>query len=183
MLSPVFLQLAFFSESNSAPRALLHFSSQGPARKKQRGRGSQRSEMSELTLALPPRTSLTPNHVPHSLPTESFHLFSSPARTSISLRLRAIWFHSVEAMTARWTTACHWRLQMQARTTNPPSCIMRSPGMDADIFRILSNAVEELGLELYPPEEPSRSHLDEYLDAARPLVNELRRSSQRSTRR
>ncbi len=51
--------------------------------------------------------------------------------------------------------------------------------MDADIFRILSNAVEELGLELYPPEEPSRSHLDEYLDAARPLVNELRRSSQR----
>ncbi len=32
---------------------------------------------------------------------------------------------------ARWTTACHWRLQMRrscrARTTTPPSCILRSP--------------------------------------------------------
>ncbi len=33
--------------------------------------------------------------------------------------------------------------------------------MDADLFCVLSNAVEELGLELSPPEEPSRSRLDE----------------------
>ncbi len=36
-----------------------------------------------------------------------------------------------------------------------------SPGMDADLFRILSNAVEE-GLEWSPTEEPFRSHLDEW---------------------
>ncbi len=52
-------RLALFSESNSAPCTLLLFSSQGLARKKQRGRGSQRSEMSELTPAVPPRTSLS----------------------------------------------------------------------------------------------------------------------------
>ncbi len=35
--------------------------------------------------------------------------------------------------------------------------------MDADLFRILSNAVEELDLEWSPPEEPSRGCLDEWL--------------------
>ncbi len=34
--------------------------------------------------------------------------------------------------------------------------------MDADLFRVLSNAVEELGMERSPPEEPSRSRLDEW---------------------
>ncbi len=34
--------------------------------------------------------------------------------------------------------------------------------MDADLFRILYNAVEELGLEWSPPEEPSRSRLNEW---------------------
>ncbi len=37
-----------------------------------------------------------------------------------------------------------------------------SPGMDTDIFSVLSNAVEELGLEGSPPEEPSHSRLDEW---------------------
>ncbi len=96
-------RLAFFSESNSA---LPLFSFQGPAMKNQRVRGSQRSKMSEITPAFP--------RVPHSLPTESFRPFSSPDHSS----------HSVEAMTARWTTACHWRLQMRrscrARTMTPP---------------------------------------------------------------
>ncbi len=44
-LSSLHSRLTFLSESNPAPRALPLFSSQGP-RKKQRGRGSQRSEMS-----------------------------------------------------------------------------------------------------------------------------------------
>ncbi len=34
--------------------------------------------------------------------------------------------------------------------------------MDAELFRVLSKAVEELGLEWSPPEEPSRSRLDEW---------------------
>ncbi len=59
-LSSLHSRLAFFSESNHAPRdALLIFSSQGPSRKKQRGRGSQRPGMSELTPAVPPFTSLS----------------------------------------------------------------------------------------------------------------------------
>ncbi len=47
----------FFSESNPSPHALTLFSSQGPARKKQRDRGFQCPEMSELN----PRTSLSPH--------------------------------------------------------------------------------------------------------------------------
>ncbi len=35
-------------------------------------------------------------------------------------------------------------------------------GMDAELFRVLSKAVKELGLEWSPPEEPSRSRLDEW---------------------
>ncbi len=60
-LSSLCSRLAFFSESNPAPRALPVFSYQGPVRKKQWGRGSQRSEMSELTPAVSPRTSLSPH--------------------------------------------------------------------------------------------------------------------------
>ncbi len=44
-VSSLHSRLTFLSESNPVPRALPLFSSQGP-RKKQRGRGSQRSEMS-----------------------------------------------------------------------------------------------------------------------------------------
>ncbi|KAK2870971.1 hypothetical protein Q8A67_023498 [Cirrhinus molitorella] len=35
-------------------------------------------------------------------------------------------------------------------------------GMDTDLFRILTKAVEELGLEWSPPEEPSRGRLDKW---------------------
>ncbi|KAL0195699.1 hypothetical protein M9458_009271, partial [Cirrhinus mrigala] len=34
--------------------------------------------------------------------------------------------------------------------------------MDAELFRVLTRAVDELGLEWSPPEEPSRSLLDEW---------------------
>ncbi len=37
-----------------------------------------------------------------------------------------------------------------------------SPGMDADLFHVLSNTVEELDLEWSPPEEPSCSRLMEW---------------------
>ncbi len=54
-LSSLRSRLAFFSESNHAPRALSLFSSQ------QQGRESQQPKMSELTMTVPPRTSLSPN--------------------------------------------------------------------------------------------------------------------------
>ncbi len=54
-------RIAFFSESDPAPRALPFSSSQGPVRKKQRDRGSQRPVESELTPAQIPRVSLSPH--------------------------------------------------------------------------------------------------------------------------
>ncbi len=118
-LSSLPSRLAFFSESNPAPCALLLLFSPG----NQRGRGFQPPEMSELSPAVNPHTSLS-----H---TETFLPFSSPSLTSILLRLRAIWHRSVGVMTASWTTACHWRLQMprscRARTMTPPPRSLRSP--------------------------------------------------------
>ncbi len=132
--------------------------------------------------AVPPRTSLSPQR--------EFHPFSSPARTSIPLWLRAIWSHSEEAMAVRWMTACHWRLQMRrscwAHTTTLPPCILRSPAYPAQAWMpIFSGSCLKLGLEWSPPEETSHSRLDEWFlpGHARPLVNKLRHSSQRSTTR
>ncbi len=51
----------FLFRGQPVPRALPLISSQGPARKKQRGRGSQHSEMSELTPVVPPHNSLSPH--------------------------------------------------------------------------------------------------------------------------
>ncbi|KAL0148790.1 hypothetical protein M9458_055968 [Cirrhinus mrigala] len=53
-------RIALFSERDSGPCALPFPSSQEPAKKKQRGRGSKRSELSELTSAQPPRASPSP---------------------------------------------------------------------------------------------------------------------------
>ncbi len=50
-------RIAFFSESDSAPRTLPFSSSQGPVRKKQRGRGFEQPVTSELTSAQCPRAS------------------------------------------------------------------------------------------------------------------------------
>ncbi len=127
------LVASFLSEKNCPSRPPA-FSSQGPVRKMQRGRGSQHSKMSKVAPAVPPCTSLT----------ESFYPFSSPARTSIPLRLRAIWSHSVEAMMVIWMTACHWRLQMwssgRGRTTTPPPCILRIPAHPAQAWTPIFSA-------------------------------------------
>ncbi len=174
-------RLVLFSEYNPAPRVFPLFSSQGPARKKQRGRGSQCPEMSELTPAVPP--------VPHSLPTESFHPFSSPVQTSIPLQLRAIWSHSVEAMTANWTTACHWRLQMprscRAHTTTPPPHSLRSPANQAQAWTpIFSASCLTLWRSWVWNGLPQRNcpaaawMNGSCRGAIRPLDNELRHSSQ-----
>ncbi|KAF4099589.1 hypothetical protein G5714_019715 [Onychostoma macrolepis] len=59
-LASLHSRIVFFSESDSAPRTLPLPSSQEPVRKKQRGRGCKRAEMSELTPAQTPHTSLSP---------------------------------------------------------------------------------------------------------------------------
>ncbi len=113
--------LAFFSESNPAACALSLFSSQGPA-----------EDFSAQRWVCFRRLK---TRVPHSLPTERFIPFSSPALTSIPLWLRAIWSRSVGAMTASWTTARHWQLQIprswRALTTTPPPRCLCSPAHPA----------------------------------------------------
>lgn len=60
-----------------------------------------------------------------------------------------------------------------------------STGMDTELYRVLSKALEELGMEWSPPEEPtrSRSESDSSRGTVRPLDNELHHSSRRSTMR
>ncbi len=112
-------RIAFFSGSDPALRALPFSFSQGPVRKKQRGRGSQRPVESELTPTQIPRASLSPHR-------EISPVLFDPAPSGL------------------------------------PAPSAAKAGMDAELFRVLSKAVEELGLEWSPPEEPSRSHLDEW---------------------
>ncbi len=173
-LSSLRSRLAFFSDSNPEPPRDL------------RGKSSGAEDLSAQRWV-----SLRRQYpcVPHSLPTVRFPSFSSPARTSIPLWLRAIWSYSEEAIMARWMTACHWRLRMRrscrARQLLPQPCPLAfcasNPGMDADLFHVLSNAVEELGLEWSPPDETWMN--GSCRGAAKPLANELRHSSQWSTTR
>ncbi len=119
--------------------------------------------------------------VPHSLPSEIFYLFSSPARTSIPLRLWAIWSHSVEAMMARWMTACLCGFRCGGAVglvpwPRPLASAQPSTGMGANLFRVLSNAMEELGLEWSPPEEPPRSRLNEWFLPGRRQASRQRAS-------
>ncbi|ROL50807.1 hypothetical protein DPX16_15051 [Anabarilius grahami] len=71
-LASLRFRIAFFSGRDSAPRALPFSSSQEPVRKKQRGRGSQHLDESELTSAQVPCASLSPHreasHVHFSRP-------------------------------------------------------------------------------------------------------------------
>ncbi len=93
-------RIAFFSESDPAPRALPFSSSQGPVRKKQRGRGSQRLVESELTPAQIPRASFSP------------HREISPVLlsnlTSVPPQAWAIWSRLGEVTMSWPMTACHW---------------------------------------------------------------------------
>ncbi|ROK16092.1 hypothetical protein DPX16_22710 [Anabarilius grahami] len=80
----------------------------------------------------------------------------------------------VEPMTARHSCAAYGdkarklsrrkgRASLSMSLAVPPlEPIEHGQGMDAELFRILSKAVEELDLEWAPPEEPSRSRLDEW---------------------
>ncbi len=76
-------RIAFFSESDPAHRALPFSSSQGPVRKKQRGRGSQCLVESELTPAQIPCASLSPHREVSPV------LFSQPDQRPLCKRERS----------------------------------------------------------------------------------------------
>ncbi len=132
--------------------------------------------------------------VPHSLPIERFLPFSSPTQTSVPLRLRAILSHLVEAITATWTTACHWRLQMRrscrARLTTPPTCSLRSPAHPAQAWTPIFSASclmlwkSWVWIGLLQRNRPVAAWMNgSCRGTVRPMVNKLHHSSQRSMTR
>ncbi|KAL0173136.1 hypothetical protein M9458_033447, partial [Cirrhinus mrigala] len=156
-LSSLRLRIVFFSERDSAPRALPFPPSQEPVKKKQRGRGSQRSESGELTSAQPPRASPSPQR-------EGFPvLFTCPDLDLVSFG------GSEDDMLDSMSLAASDAKELSGSVNDPaplPSTDTSDPrtktGMDAELFRVLTRAVDELGLEWSPPEEPPHSLLDEW---------------------
>ncbi len=135
-------RIAFFSESDPAPRALPFSSSQGPVRKKKRGRGSQRPVESELTLAQIPRASLSSHREMSPV------LFSQPDQRPSASMSDLVSFGGSDDELADDS------MSLVASDTDPapsglPTPSAAKPGMDAELFRVLSKAVEELGLEWF----------------------------------
>ncbi len=156
-------RIAFFSESDPAPRALPFSSSQGPVRKKQQGRGFQRLVESELTPAQIPRASFSPHREISPV------LFIQPdQRPSASVSdLVSFGGSDDELADDSMSLVASDAEELWGSVTDPAPSGLPAPsaakaGMDAELFRVLSKAVEELGLEWSPPEEPSRSRLDEW---------------------
>ncbi|KAK2874560.1 hypothetical protein Q8A67_021713 [Cirrhinus molitorella] len=126
-------------------------------------RGSQPSATSVLTPAQPPRASL-------SLHIEvSPVLFSQPdQRPSVDVSdLVSSGRSEDEALDDSMSLAASDTEKLSGFSHDPAPLPSMEPsaagsGLDAKLFRFLSKAVEELGLEWSLPEEPSRSGLDEW---------------------
>ncbi len=156
-------RIVFFSESDPAPHALPFSSSQGPVRKKQWGRGSQRPVESERTPAQILRASLSPHREMSPV------LFSQPdQRPSASVSdLVSFGGSDDELADDSMSLVASDAEELWGSVTDPAPSGLPAPsaakaGMDAELFRVLSKVVEELGLEWSPPEEPSRSRLEEW---------------------
>ncbi|ROJ57633.1 hypothetical protein DPX16_23832 [Anabarilius grahami] len=144
-------------------RALLSPSSREPARKRQRGRPVQRSKLSELTSAQCPRASPSPSRE------QSPVLFSRPEQRPSAVASNFVSFGGSDdelpddSVSLAASEPEHW----VGESDDPASLPLLEPidhgaGMDGELFRVLSKAVEELDLEWAPLEEPSRSRLDEW---------------------
>ncbi len=147
-------RIVFFSESDPAPRALPFSSSQGPVRKKQRGRGSQCPVESVLTSAQILRASLSPHREVSPV------LFSQPDQRPSASTSDLVSFGGSDDDSM--SLAASDAEELLGSVDDPAPSHLPAPsaakaGMDAELFRVLSKAVEELGLEWSPPEEPSRS--------------------------
>ncbi len=163
-VSPLCARSSLFFQRAIPPLAPLPFSSsQGPVRKKQRGRGSQHPVESELTPAQIPRASLSPHREMSPV------LFIQPdQRPSASVNdLVSFGGSDDELADDSMSLVASDAEELLGSVTDPAPSGLPAPsaakaGMEAELFRVLSKAVEELGLEWSPPEEPSRSRLDEW---------------------
>ncbi len=150
-------RIAFFSESDPAPRALPFSSSQGPVRKKQRGRGSQRPVESELTPAKIPRVSLSPHRAVSPV------LFFPTWPASLCKRERSGLVRGKWRWAGRWQHVTgSFRCWGAVGLDNWPRPLtfaraQRCQSRDGcRTFPCPLKVVKELGLEWSPPEEPSR---------------------------
>ncbi len=162
-------RIAFFSESDPAPRALPFSSSQGPVRKKQRGRGSQRPVESELTPAQIPRASLSPHREVSPV------LFSQPdQRPSASVSdLVSFGGSDDELADDSMSLVASDAEELSGSVTDPAPSGLTAPsaGQSRDGCRTFPCPLKSgcrAGLEWSPPEEPSRSRLDEWFSAGAP---------------
>ncbi len=134
--------IAFFSESDPAPRVLPFFSSQGPVRKKQRGRGSQRPVESELTSAQIPRASLSPHREVSPV------LFSQPDQRPSASASDLVSFGGSDDELAddSMSLAASDAEELSSSVTDPAPSRLPTPsaakaGMDAELFRVLSKGM------------------------------------------
>lgn len=115
--------------------------------------------MSELTSAQVPRASLSPHRVVSPV------LFSRPHQRPSAIVSDLVLFGGSEedplddSMSLAASDTEDWA---GLKNDPAPLPIKARAGMDAKLLRVLSKAVKELGLEWFPPEEPTRSHLDEW---------------------
>ncbi len=153
-------QIAFFSESDSAPRALPFSSSQGPVRKKQRGRGFEQPVTSELTSAQCPRASPLPQreHLPVLF---TQHDPSAAANDMILFGVSDNELDDSLSLAASDTEELSGSVTDPVLLLSSASCNARLRAAE-ELIHVMRKAVNELGLEWSPPEEPSRSRLDEW---------------------
>ncbi len=155
-------RIAFFSESNSAPCALLFSSSQGPVKKKQWGRGFEQPGKSKLTPAQCPRASPSPQkeHSPVLFTQHDQHP-SAAASNMISFGV------SDNELDDSLSLAASDTEELLGSVTDPtllPTSSSHNARLRAneELILVMTKAVNEHRLEWSPPEEPSRSRLDEW---------------------
>ncbi len=134
----------------------------GPVRKKQWGRGFEQPVTSELTPAQYPRASPSPHreHLPVFFTQHGQHP-SAAASDMISFGV------SDNKLDDSLSLAASDAEELSGSMTDPallPSSASRNARLRADeeLICIMTKAVNELELELPPPEEPSRSRLDKW---------------------
>ncbi len=119
--------------------------------------------MSELTPAQTPRSSLSP--LREADPVFFSHAEQRPsATTSDMVSFRG---SEIEILDDSMSLAASDREELSGSIDDPalPQSDKSSepkPSSDAELFRVLSRAVDKLGQEWSPPEEPTRSRLDEW---------------------
>ncbi len=130
-------------------------------RKKQRGRGFERPVTSMLTLAQCPRASPSPQREHSPVLFTQHDQRPSAAASDISFGVSDNELDDILSLAASDAE------ELLGSVTDPallPSSASRNARLRADeeLIRIMTKAVNELGLEWSPPEEPSRSRLDEW---------------------